>query len=266
MWSFNSATGHYEDNIVAFADLIAPAPIDRHTAPRRAPALSTGDQRPFCRQPAQCKPEWSDGRRLMEMKRLSLSCMSSPSYTLEKASGSGDHQRVVLGAAGEVELIEVMDAPAVITETLDLLVLGGPTHAFSMTRPSTREDASGRVPPRGSTTIGLREWLEQFPLGAHTELVATFDTRVAKVRHLPGSAAKGAAKVALKLGYEVAAPAESFGVETSVARCWRASWAAPSSGRAAGSAGRSRCRRARYLVSVRFAVCGERSDANERFG
>jgi hypothetical protein len=36
---------------------------------------------------------------------------------------------------------------------------------------------------------------------------------VAKVRHLPGSAAKGAAKVALRLGYEAAAPAESFFVE-----------------------------------------------------
>ena len=118
-----------------------------------------------------------------------------------------------LSKHGEVELIEVMDAPAVITETLDLLVLGGPTHAFSMTRPSTREDAFRQGATQGSSTVGLREWLEHLIRGPHSELVATFDTRVAKVRHLPGSAAKGAAKVAFKLGYEVAAPAESFYVE-----------------------------------------------------
>jgi flavodoxin len=118
-----------------------------------------------------------------------------------------------LSKHGEVELIEVTDAPAVITEPFDLLVLGGPTHAFSMTRPSTREDAFRQGAAQGSTAIGLREWLEHLTGGPHSEQVATFDTRVAKVRHLPGSAAKGAAKVALKLGYEAAAQPESFYVE-----------------------------------------------------
>jgi len=109
--------------------------------------------------------------------------------------------------------MKALFAPAVISESFDLLVLGGPTHAFSMTRPSTREDAFRQGATQGSTTIGLREWLEHLFGGSHSELVATFDTRVAKVRHLPGSAAKGAAKIALKLGYEVAVPAESFYVE-----------------------------------------------------
>lgn len=124
-------------------------------------------------------------------------------------------QAITLGLSkhGEVELLEVTDAPAVITETFDLFVLGGPTHAFSMTRPSTREDAFRQGATQGSTSVGLREWLEHLRKGPHSELVATFDTRVAKVRHLPGSAAKGAAKVALRLGYDAAAPAESFYVE-----------------------------------------------------
>jgi hypothetical protein len=43
--------------------------------------------------------------------------------------------------------------------------------------------------------------------------VATFDTRVEKVRHLPGSAAKGAAKVAHRLGFKAAAKPESFYVQ-----------------------------------------------------
>ena len=57
----------------------------------------------------------------------------------------------------------------------------------------------------------LREWLQHLRKRPHC--VATFDTRVQKVRHLPGSAAKGAAEVAHKLGYEAAARAESFYVE-----------------------------------------------------
>jgi len=118
-----------------------------------------------------------------------------------------------LSKHGEVELIEVTDAPAVITEPFDLLVLGGPTHAFSMTRPSTREDAFKQGATQGSTALGLREWLEHLRKGPHSERVATFDTRVAKVRHLPGSAAKSAAKLAHKLGYAAAAQSESFYVE-----------------------------------------------------
>lgn len=113
----------------------------------------------------------------------------------------------------DVELLEVTDAPQVINETLALMVIGGPTHAFSMTRPSTREDAFRQGARHGSTAVGLREWLEQLGKGSHSPLVATFDTRVSKVRHLPGSAAKGAAKLVHKLGYSSAAEAESFYVE-----------------------------------------------------
>jgi hypothetical protein len=40
-------------------------------------------------------------------------------------------------------------------------------------------------------------------------VVATFDTRVAKVRHLPGSAAKSAARILRRRGYP-AVSSESF--------------------------------------------------------
>ena len=114
---------------------------------------------------------------------------------------------------GDVELMEVTEAREVATDALDLIVLGGPTHAFSMSKPSTREEAVVRGATHGSTTYGLREWLEQLHKGPHTELVATFDTRVRKVRRLPGSAARGAAKIVRGLGYSSAAHAESFYVE-----------------------------------------------------
>ncbi len=114
---------------------------------------------------------------------------------------------------GDVELLEVAEAREVVTDALDLIVLGGPTHAFSMSKPSTREEAVGRGASHGSKTYGMREWIEHLHKGPHTELVATFDTRVRKVRRLPGSAAKGAAKILRGLGYSSAAHAESFYVE-----------------------------------------------------
>ena len=72
-------------------------------------------------------------------------------------------------------------------------VVGGPTHAFSMSRTSTREDAVQRGARPGHEARGIREWLQAMPLSHHLD-VATFDTRVSKVKRLPGSAAKAAAK------------------------------------------------------------------------
>jgi flavodoxin len=113
----------------------------------------------------------------------------------------------------DVELVEVAQAFAMPTEPLDLIVVGGPTHVFSLTRPSTRADAFKQGATQGSASVGLREWLEQLRQGERTEFVAAFDTRVAKVRHLPGSAAKAAAKLARKRGYATAIQPESFYVE-----------------------------------------------------
>jgi flavodoxin len=94
-----------------------------------------------------------------------------------------------LSAHGEVQLVEVSEAAA-ITEPVDLIVIGGPTHAFSMTRQSTREDAFKQGASKGSRSVGVREWLGHLHRGRHSEQVATFDTKVGKVRHLPGSAAR----------------------------------------------------------------------------
>jgi hypothetical protein len=75
----------------------------------------------------------------------------------------------------------------------DLLVVGGPTHAFSMSRPSTRHSAREQGAEGALEDRGIREWLADLPTRLDTR-AATFDTRVAKVKRLPGSAAKGAAK------------------------------------------------------------------------
>ncbi|MFQ6170668.1 flavodoxin family protein [Oryzobacter sp. R7] len=121
--------------------------------------------------------------------------------------------REVAAGVGEVMPVEVVDvgaAPASL-DGVGLLVAGGPTHAFSMTRPSTRRDARDKGAPRGGVDRGLREWLEGLPRVEDVR-VATFDTRVGSVRHLPGSAARGAARSARRHGLRQIAPPESFWV------------------------------------------------------
>lgn len=124
-------------------------------------------------------------------------------------------RQVADGLAGyaQVELREVSEAPAQPDEQLDLVVLGGPTHAFSMSRESTRQDARRQGATHGEVYTGLREWLDGLPPGSHHPMVAAFDTRVTKVRRIPGSAARRATKVADHLGYRVAEKPESFFVE-----------------------------------------------------
>ncbi len=111
-----------------------------------------------------------------------------------------------------VETVEVGQAPVAIPDTVDLLVVGGPTHAFSLSRPATRAQAVEQGATHGSPATGLREWLGRLPHGSSAVAVATFDSRVDKVRKLPGSAAKKAAKLVRGLGFTPAGR-ESFFVE-----------------------------------------------------
>jgi hypothetical protein len=109
-----------------------------------------------------------------------------------------------------VELIEVSSAPQEVGPEVDIIVVGGPTHAFSMSRESTRADALDQGADHGHLDRGLRDWLDALPSGHHSQQVATFDTRVEQMRHLPGSAAKSAAKAAHRHGYPRATKVESF--------------------------------------------------------
>src|SRR5665647_662085 len=118
-----------------------------------------------------------------------------------------------LAQHGDVQMVEVTKAPTELTEPVDLIVIGGPTHAFSMSRESTREDAFKQGASQGSKDVGVREWLGQLRRGQHHELVATFDTKVDRVRHLPGSAARGAANAAHRLGYRTVVKPMSFYVQ-----------------------------------------------------
>jgi hypothetical protein len=107
-----------------------------------------------------------------------------------------------VGETMDVWLHEVSTAPAPVTDLVDLIVVGGPTHAFSLSRPSTRAEAVEKgAAPRGGGETGLREWIGHLREGPHSEYVAAFDTRVGRVRRLPGSAARKAVKLLRRDGY-----------------------------------------------------------------
>jgi len=109
---------------------------------------------------------------------------------------------------GEAEVRSVGTAPREFAG-IDLLVVGGPTHAFGMSRDQTRADAVRQGAPVESSGPGIREWLADLDPPAGLP-IATFDTRVAKVRHLPGSAARGAARLLRRRGCVLVAGPESF--------------------------------------------------------
>lgn len=85
--------------------------------------------------------------------------------------------------------VDVADAPATAAE-VDVLVVGAPTHGFSLSRPATREDAVRQGAAPAHAGKGVREWLDLLPKDAKGQLAATFDTRVRKVRRLPAAAPK----------------------------------------------------------------------------
>ncbi|MFT4165045.1 MAG: flavodoxin domain-containing protein [Microlunatus sp.] len=115
-----------------------------------------------------------------------------------------------LATSLEVEVVEVSKAPTEPGPGVGLVVAGGPTHAFGMTRDATRADAMDLGAEQGERDFGLREWIDRLPTKRSNTPLATFDTRITSKRRLPGSAAKAAARAAKRHGYDPAAPAESF--------------------------------------------------------
>jgi len=112
----------------------------------------------------------------------------------------------------DVTTTEVGTAPAVIGPDVDLLLVGGPTHAFGMSREATRQNAESQAPDGiVSPGTGIREWLGMLGRNDRRTPFATFDTRLKK-RGMPGSAARGAARRLRRLGLREATRPESFWV------------------------------------------------------
>jgi hypothetical protein len=129
----------------------------------------------------------------------------------------GNTEQVARAVAAELEstmTVEVVDsdsAPVFSVDGFDLLVVGAPTHAFSMSRPSTREQAGKQQNAPHVPTRGIREWLETLSRPDAAIRALTFDTRVNSPR-LPGSAAKVIRHELRSLGFDTPVKAQSFRV------------------------------------------------------
>jgi hypothetical protein len=96
-----------------------------------------------------------------------------------------------------------------------LVVIGAPTHAWSLSRPSTRRSAAqasakpaaGLVLEPRATGGGVREWLAGRPA---VPAVAVFGTRMARNRLITGSSADAIARRFRRRGIRPVAAPENF--------------------------------------------------------
>ena len=97
----------------------------------------------------------------------------------------------------------------------DLLVLGGPVHAWSLSRSVSRKSAHELAAKEGRDVVsrgpGLREFLREVPK-THEAFAATFDTALKSSWFPVGSAAGPAARVLDELGYDLVSRPEHFRV------------------------------------------------------
>jgi hypothetical protein len=104
------------------------------------------------------------------------------------------------GTEDDVAVVPVEEAEAGSLTGADLLVVGGPTHAHGLPRPSTRHAAaeaaakpdSGLEMEPDAEGPGLREWFDG--VAALGGRAAAFDTRVDGPAAFTGRASKGIAK------------------------------------------------------------------------
>lgn len=113
-----------------------------------------------------------------------------------------------LGAEA-VTVVRPGQASDELSPDLGLLLVGAPTHEFSLPKEQTRSQAADK----GATLddgIGVREWIGQVHPRADLRVV-TFDTSI-EMRFSMGSASKAAFKALKKRGFKSAERGESFRV------------------------------------------------------
>lgn len=115
-----------------------------------------------------------------------------------------------IAASMPTDLVEVGAAADTVPADVTLLVVGGPTHAFSMSWPSTRWDFAGQSPRIVSRGRGIREWLGGLPRLTATTEATTFDTRLGS--RVTGSAARAASRRLDRLGCSLVAAPTHFRV------------------------------------------------------
>lgn len=123
-----------------------------------------------------------------------------------------------LSPVDDVALVNVNSDAIGTVEDADLVIVGAPTHAHSLSTPSSRKEAAewAADPERrlhlepGAEGIGVREWLAQLP--ALPRLYAAFDTRADMIRLFTGAASAPIERKLAERGMQAIVPAESFAV------------------------------------------------------
>lgn len=116
----------------------------------------------------------------------------------------------------DVQLIEAGQAgrPG---DDVDLLVVGGPTHAWSMSRDATRRGAREQARQRHAEPVsagqGVREWLRGLSRTGGVRMAAAFDTAIRAASLPTGSAARGEAALLERHGYRLVSEPEQFFVK-----------------------------------------------------
>ena len=122
--------------------------------------------------------------------------------------------------ATEVAVMPLAEATPETVESVDLLVVGAPTHIGRMTTRKTREmglDAAGKPPKAGAAPYeldtsasgpGVREWLNGLPRAPRLTRAAAFDTRLSYP--FAGGAARPIARGLRRHGYQVDARPHGF--------------------------------------------------------
>jgi hypothetical protein len=128
----------------------------------------------------------------------------------------GNTQRVAeaigrgLAARVSVDVVEVGHAPRQVDDDVDLVVVGGPTHAFGLSSERTRRSASDQAPTGiVSTGPGVREWVACLARYGGRLAVAAFDTHIDKT-WVPGAASKKLDKMMRGMGLFVLEAPTSF--------------------------------------------------------
>jgi Flavodoxin len=150
------------------------------------------------------------------MKSLVLyESMYGNTHLIAKTIGSA------LSEAGETVVMPLYQVVDGSLRGVDLLVVGGPTHAHGLSRASTRKSAAEAThDPEKHLTLevqgsgrGLRDWFKDVrDISARG---AAFDTRVDMAPVLTGSAARGIARRMRHHGCDMVAKPESFLVDKS---------------------------------------------------
>jgi hypothetical protein len=119
----------------------------------------------------------------------------------------------------DAEAALVADARPAMVDGAALVVVGAPTHAWSLSRRRTRQVAADDVAKRdgcverAAVEIGVRDWLRDIHGNGHRS--AAFDTRLDRPRILTGSAMRAIERGLLAAEFSIFSRPRSFRVTSS---------------------------------------------------